>query len=70
MLNVSWQYAHPFPRYWILPDGRAVSWSLLELVDKSVEELMDPNAWEAYQAIGKEMGYLPLGTLPDAEWGS
>ncbi len=54
-------------RYWILPDGRAVAWSLLELLDKSADELMDPNAWEAYQAIGKELGYQPLGMLPDTE---
>ena len=54
-------------RYWVLPDGRAVVWSLLELLDKSADELMDPKAWEAYQAIGKELGYEPLGMLPDAE---
>ena len=54
-------------RYWVLPDGRAMVWSLLELLDKSADELMDPNAWEAYQAIGKELGYQPLGMLPDAE---
>ena len=57
-------------RYWVLPDGRAVVWSLLELLDKSAEELMDPKAWEAYQAIGKELGYEPLGMLPDAECNS
>ncbi len=50
-----------------MPDGRAVVWSLLELLDKSVDELMHPSAWEAYHVIGKELGYQPLGTLPDAE---
>ena len=70
MLNASWQCAHPCLRYWILPDGRAVVWSLLELVSAPPSELMDPNAREAYQAIGKELGYLPLGMLPDAEWDS
>ena len=54
-------------RYWILPDGRAIICSLLELLDKSEDELMDPNAWQAYQVIGKELGYQPLGMLPDAE---
>ncbi len=68
MLNVCWQCAHPMHlRYWILPDGRAVVLSLLELLDKNADELMDPNAWEAYHLIGKELGYQPLGMLPDTE---
>ena len=54
-------------RYWILPDGRAVVWSLLELVDKKLDELIDPAAPEAYFVVGQQLGCLPLGMLPDAE---
>ncbi len=54
-------------RYWVLPDGRAVNWSLIELASKEYYELIDPNAPEAYQAVGREFGYEPLGMLPDAE---
>ncbi len=32
------------PVYWILPDGRAVSWSLLEIVSQNMDELVDPTA--------------------------
>ena len=60
----------PKLRYWTLPDGRAVAWSLLQLVDKKVDELLDANANEAYHAIGQVLGYLPLDMLPDAERGA
>ena len=59
----------PGIRYWILPDGRAVLWSLLELVDKKLDELIDPTAPEAYFSIGQQLGCLPLGMLPDTECG-
>ena len=57
-------------RYWILPDGRAVVWSLLQLVDKKLDELIDHTAPEAYYAVGQQLGCLPLGMLPDAECGA
>ncbi len=39
-------------------------------MDKKVDELLDPNANEAYHAIGQVLGYLPLGMLPNAERGA
>ena len=57
-------------RYWVLPDGRAVAWSLLELVSKRTDELIDPNAIEAYHEVGQQLGCLPLGMLPDEERGA
>ena len=62
-------FARPL-RYWVLPDGRAVVWSLLELVSKRTDELIDPNAIEAYHAVGQQLGCLPLGMLPDEERGA
>jgi len=56
-------------RYWVLPDGRAVSWSVVELAEKKDDELVTPNAFEAYVAMGQELAYEPLGMLPDAERG-
>ena len=54
----------------MLPDGRAVVWSLLELVSKRTDELSDPNAIEAYHEVGQQLGCLPLGMLPDEERGA
>ena len=39
-------------RYWILTDGRAVVWSLMQLAEKKLDELIDPAAPEAYHAAG------------------
>ena len=41
---------------------------MAELAQKRPDELIDPNAREAYFAVGKELGYLPLGMLPDEEF--
>ena len=48
-----------------LEDGRCVSWSVSELAQRLVHELLDPNAREAYYAMGKEFDHFPLGMLPD-----
>ena len=56
-------------RYWVLSDGRCVAWSVTELAEKHDDELVDPNAREAYYAIGKELDHEPLGMLPDSELG-
>jgi len=53
--------------YWVLPDGRAVCWSLLELVNKKPDELIQGNTIEAYWTIAKELLYEPLGMLPDEQ---
>ena len=42
------------PVYWVLPDGCAVCWTLLELVNKKPDELIQGNASEAYSTIAKE----------------
>ena len=54
-------------RYWLLPDGRAVQWSLMELVSKKTDELIDPDAVESYYTVGKLLGCLPLGMMPDEQ---
>ena len=51
--------------YWILPDGRCVCWSVAELAEKKQDELLDGNALQAYETIGKELDFHPLGMLPD-----
>ena len=51
--------------HWVLPDGRCVAWTVLELAEKRPDELEDPTARELYFAIGKELDCYPLGTLPD-----
>ena len=38
--------------HWILPDGRCVAWSVAELSEKKLDELLDPNARELYYAVG------------------
>jgi hypothetical protein len=48
-----------------LPDGRAVMWSLLQLVSKKTDELVSPGAIEEYYAVGQQLGCFPLGMLPD-----
>ena len=53
------------PVYWILPDGRCVCWSVAELAEKKQDELLDGNALQAYETIGKELDFHPLGMLPD-----
>ena len=52
------------PVYWVLPDGRAVCWSLVELVNKKTDELIQGDAIEAYATIAQELLYEPLGMLP------
>ena len=53
---------------WLLPDGRCMAWTVAELAQKRPDELIDPSAREAYFAVGKDLGYLPLGMLPDEEF--
>ena len=53
--------------HWILPDGRCVAWTVAELAQRKLDELLDPNAVEAYYALGEEMGCYPLGILPDEQ---
>ena len=54
------------PVYWILTDGRCVCWSVAELAEKKPDELLDSNALQAaYETIGKELDFHPLGMLPD-----
>ena len=53
-----------------MPDGRAVMCSLLQLVGKKTDELILPGAIAKYYAIGKQLGCLPLGMLPDDQWGA
>ena len=55
-------------RYWLLPDGRAVSWSVIELVGKKADDFVTPNTPEAYYIVGKELLYEPLGLLQECEW--
>jgi hypothetical protein len=43
-------------------------WSLVELVTKQQDQLIDPTAVESYHGVGKQLGCLPLGMLPDKEW--
>ena len=59
-----------FLRHWILPGGRVVVWSLLQLVEKKLDELTDPTTEEGYYAVGEQMGLRPLGTMPDNERGA
>ena len=40
------------PVHWILPDGRSVVWTVAELAQKKADELVDPDAREAYFAMG------------------
>ena len=51
--------------HWVLPDGRCVAWTVAELAEKRPDELIDPKAKALYFAIGEEVGYFPLGMLPD-----
>ena len=51
--------------HWVLEDGRCENWTVAELAEKKLDELVDPMAREAYYAIGNELGYLPLGMLPE-----
>ena len=53
------------PVYWILPDGRCICWSVAELAEKKQDELLESNAMKAYETIGKELDFHPLGMLPD-----
>jgi len=53
--------------YWVLSDGRAVCWTLLELVNKKPDELIQGNAVEAYSTIATELLYEPLGMLSDEQ---
>ena len=61
---------HVCLRYWVLQDGRAVNWSVKELASKKPDEIVAPNAREAYHLVGEELQYEPLGMLPDEECGS
>ena len=51
--------------YWILPDGRCVCWSVAELAEKKQDELLDGNALKAYETIGNQLDFHPLGMLDD-----
>ena len=55
------------PVYFVLPDGRAVCWTLVELVNKKPDELIQGDTLEAYEKLAKELEYEPLGMLPDDE---
>ena len=54
-------------RYWLLPDGRAVNFSAIELVGKKADAFVTPGAHEAYFLVGKELLYEPLGLLQESE---
>ena len=41
------------PVHWILPDGRSVVWTVAELAQAKSDELVDPDAREAYFAMGE-----------------
>ena len=51
--------------YWILPDGRCVCWSVAELAEKKQDEVLDGNALKAYETIGNQLDFHPLGMLDD-----
>ena len=53
------------PVCWVLPDGRCVRWSVAELAEKKEDELLDTNALQAYETIGKQLDFHPLGMLDD-----
>jgi len=53
------------PVYWVLPDGRAVCWSLVELVNKKPDELIEGNTIEAYAKVAEQLLYEPVGMLGD-----
>jgi hypothetical protein len=53
------------PVYWILPDGRCVCWSVAELAEKKQDELLESNALKAYETIGNQLDFHPLGMLDD-----
>ena len=55
------------PVYFVLPDGRAMCWTLVELVNKKPDELIQGDTLEAYEEIAKELEYEALGMLPDDE---
>ena len=55
------------PVYWTLPDGRAVCWSLVELIKKKPDELIEGNAIEAYAKVAEQLLYEPVGMLPDEQ---
>ena len=61
------KYAQCEPVYWVLPDGRAVCWSLVELVNKKTDELIEGNAIEAYAKVAEQLLYEPVGVLPDEQ---
>ena len=44
-----------------------MQWSLIELINKRTDELIDPDATESYYAVGKQLGCLPLGMMADAQ---
>ena len=58
------------PVYWVLPDGRCVCWSAAELAEKKEDELLDGNALKAYETIGKQLDFHPLGMLDDESFES
>ena len=53
------------PVYWVLPDGRCVCWCVAELAEKKQDELLDGNALKAYETIGNQLDFHPLGMLDD-----
>ena len=62
--------ARATPRYWVLTDGRAVNWSVQQLAAAKLDELVQPAAKEAYDAVGEQMGLTPLGMMEDIEFGA
>ena len=54
-------------RYWTLPGGQVVQWSLLDLVSKRQDELIIGDKADAYLALGAELSYEALGMLSDNE---
>ena len=38
--------------HWIFPDGRSVACTASQLADKKFDEIVDPNARDAYSAMG------------------
>ena len=42
-------------------------WTLVELVNKKPDELIQGDTLEAYEKLAKELEYEPLGMLPDDE---
>ena len=51
--------------YWTLPDGRCVCWTAREMANAREDQLADKDSAAAYDEVGKQMGYIALGQLPE-----